>query len=85
MKILHRSILGISQYTDKRHIARATLEAVAFQTREIFEAMKSDSHTNPPLLLVDGGMTASQVFLQIQADLLGLKIGKKKKKNFSTG
>eukprot|EP00118_Oscarella_pearsei_P014813 m.129531 g.129531 ORF g.129531 m.129531 type:complete len:217 (+) comp37983_c0_seq5:1946-2596(+) len=69
-----RIIVGLTQYTRKSHIARATLEAVCFQTREIVEAMNKDSKCPSNQLLVDGGMTVNSLLLQLQADLLGIKI-----------
>ncbi|CAG8691644.1 7078_t:CDS:2 [Gigaspora margarita] len=67
-------IVGITQYTRKEHIARATLEATCFQTRAILEAMNNDSGHPLTYLKVDGGMTASDLCMQIQADLLGIQV-----------
>ena len=67
------SLLGLTRGTSKAHIARATLEALAFQVRDIFEAMASTgiklSH-----LRVDGGASENNLLLQIQADQLGVRI-----------
>ncbi|KAJ3013002.1 hypothetical protein HKX48_005977 [Thoreauomyces humboldtii] len=67
-------IVGLTQYTKKEHIARATLEAVCFQTKEVLDAMNADAGTDLALLKVDGGMTASDLGMQIQADLLGIAV-----------
>ncbi|CAG8626634.1 19561_t:CDS:1, partial [Racocetra persica] len=67
-------IVGITQYTKKEHIARATLEATCFQTRAILEAMNSDSNHPLTYLKVDGGMTSSDLCMQIQADILGINV-----------
>ena len=68
-------IIGLTQYTEKTHIARALLEAVAFQTKEIVVAMEQDSNQSLTKLRVDGGMTASRVLLQFQSDILGISVG----------
>lgn len=64
-------LIGISAYTTKAHICRATLEAVSFQTRAILEAMRADSDIPLKKLRVDGGVTNSDFAMQIQADLGG--------------
>lgn len=69
-------IIGITQYTTKAHIVRAALEAVAFQNYEIVEAMNLDSKINLPELQVSGGMTSNKLLLQMQADILGVPVGK---------
>lgn len=70
------TIIGITRGTTKGHLARAALEAIAFQSVELAQAMVADmgdmSETNE--LRVDGGVTASELFMQIQADLLGQSI-----------
>jgi glycerol kinase len=68
--------VGLTQYTNKSHIARAVLEAVCFQTREVLDAMKKDSGVTLKELKVDGGMTKSDLVLQIQADLAGIPVMK---------
>jgi glycerol kinase len=68
----------MSQYTTKEHIARATIEATCFQTRAILNAMEKDSGTTLNALSVDGGMSNSDVSMQIQADILGLEIDRPK-------
>ncbi|PIK60723.1 putative glycerol kinase [Apostichopus japonicus] len=67
-------ICGLSQFSNKAHIARAVLEAVCFQTREILDAMNQDSGIRLTKLQVDGGMTANNLLMQIQADLLNIPV-----------
>ncbi|PVU91494.1 hypothetical protein BB559_004106 [Furculomyces boomerangus] len=67
-------IVGLTQYANKGHLARATLESVCFQTKDILDAMNADSGTDLKLLRVDGGMTNSDTAMQIQADILGIKV-----------
>jgi glycerol kinase len=69
-------IIGLTQYSNKNHIARALLEATAFQTKEILEAMEKDSRVHLQRLKVDGGMSNSKVLLQIQSDLLNIPVSK---------
>ncbi|KAI5817398.1 hypothetical protein BZA77DRAFT_245423 [Pyronema omphalodes] len=68
------TIFGMTQFTTREHIARATIDAVCFQTRAILDAMGRDSGTALNALAVDGGMSNSDVCMQIQADILGLEI-----------
>ena len=68
------TIVGITRGTTKAHLARATLEAVAFQSAELIEAMAADSGIALTELRVDGGATASNLLMQIQADLLGVPV-----------
>ncbi|XP_046854045.1 glycerol kinase-like [Xenia sp. Carnegie-2017] len=67
-------IIGLTQFTSKAHIARATLEAVSFQTRELLDAMNKDSGIPLMSLKVDGGMTANSLLMQIQSDILGIPV-----------
>ena len=67
-------IAGLSGYANKAHIARAVLEATAFQALEIFKAMEQDSGLPISSLKVDGGMVVSEVLMQFQADLLGVPV-----------
>ncbi|PFH51965.1 hypothetical protein AMATHDRAFT_141350 [Amanita thiersii Skay4041] len=67
-------LIGISQYTNPSHIARATLEANAFQTRAIIESMKLDSGTDLKHLKVDGGMTNGDLVMNILADIGGFTV-----------
>jgi glycerol kinase len=68
------TICGLTRYTTKAHLARAALEAVAFQTRDVLAAMAKDAGTFAPTLKVDGGMTANNLMMQIQADALGMAV-----------
>lgn len=68
------TLIGITGYHDKRHICRAVLEAACFQTKAVLDAMEKDSGVPLKALQVDGGMTNSDVFAQIQADILGLNV-----------
>src|SRR3989440_8913184 len=65
---------GLTRYVNAGHIARATLEATAFQTREVMDAMESDSGVTLNELKVDGGMVANDLLMQFQADLLGVPV-----------
>jgi len=67
-------IVGLTRYANKGHIARATLEAVAFQTKEVLDAMYIDSGVALAALKVDGGMVANQLLMQFQADLLDVPV-----------
>jgi glycerol kinase len=64
-------IAGLTRFANKAHLARAVLEAVAFQTREVVEAMEQDSEIELSVLRVDGGMTGNNLLMQFQADILG--------------
>ena len=64
------AIVGLTGFADKRHIARAALEATAYQAREIIDAMSRDSGIPIAELKVDGGMTANDLLMQFQADIL---------------
>jgi glycerol kinase len=68
------AILGMTAFTNKGHIARAALEATAFQTLEVLDAMESDSKARLPSLKVDGGMVVNDLLMQFQADLLGVPV-----------
>ncbi len=63
-------IVGLTRYANKGHLARAVLEATAFQTREVVEAMEKDSGIELAALRVDGGMVGNDLLMQFQADLL---------------
>ncbi|MEO8100049.1 MAG: glycerol kinase GlpK [Acidobacteriota bacterium] len=63
-------IVGLTRYANKGHLARAVLEATAFQTRDVVEAMEKDSGNRLLGLRVDGGMVANQLLMQFQADIL---------------
>ena len=64
-------IAGLTRFVNKGHIARAALEATAFQVREVVEAMKADSGIALADLRVDGGMVVNELLMQFQADILG--------------
>jgi glycerol kinase len=64
------ALVGLTRYINKGHIARAVLEASAFQTREVVEAMENDSGVALSMLKVDGGMVGNDLLMQFQADLL---------------
>lgn len=68
------TIFGITAYTKKGHIARATLEATCFQTKAILEAMGKDSGHDLKELAVDGGMCNSDLTMQTQSDLIGIPV-----------
>jgi glycerol kinase len=63
-------ITGLTRYATKAHLARAVLEATAFQTREVLEAMEKDSGIPLNVLRTDGGMVANDLLMQFQADIL---------------
>jgi glycerol kinase len=67
-------IAGLTAFVTRAHLARAALEATAWQVREVVDAMATDSGLNLRLLKVDGGMTASETLLQIQADVLDVPV-----------
>ena len=67
-------IAGLTGYANKSHIARAVLESTAFQTKEIFEAMEKDAGITISSLKVDGGMTANNLLMQFQADMLDVPV-----------
>lgn len=68
------AILGLHRGTQAAHIARAAIEAIAFQSAELLFAMQNDSHTTITELRVDGGAASNNTLLQIQADLLGIPV-----------
>ncbi|MGO3042345.1 glycerol kinase GlpK [Ancrocorticia populi] len=68
------AIVGMTRYNTKAHIARAALEATAFQTREVLDAMEADSGVKLEELRVDGGMTANNLLMQFQADVLDTRV-----------
>ncbi|GLY68453.1 glycerol kinase GlpK [Amycolatopsis taiwanensis] len=68
------AIVGLTRYVNKGHLARAVLEATAFQTREVIEAMNADSGVPLKSLKVDGGMVVNELLMQFQADILGVPV-----------
>lgn len=67
-------IAGLTRYANKGHLARAVLEATAFQTREVVEAMEKDSGIGLSSLRVDGGMVVNELLMQFQADILNREV-----------
>ncbi len=67
-------IVGMTRYVNKGHIARSALEASAFQTREVLDAMQKDSGVELKALKVDGGMVYNELLMQFQADILGAPV-----------
>src|SRR6267378_3033083 len=67
-------IVGLTRYANKGHLARAALEATAFQTREVVEAMEQDSGIDLAALRVDGGMVENDLLMQFQADQLNRRV-----------
>ena len=68
------AIVGLTRYVNKGHIARAVLEATAFQTKEVLDAMNADSGVDLTALKVDGGMVVNETLMQFQADILGVPV-----------
>jgi glycerol kinase len=69
-------IVGMSRYNTSAHLARATLEAICYQTRDVVDAMEKDSGVHLDILRVDGGVTANELCMQIQADVLGVPVSR---------
>jgi glycerol kinase len=67
-------IAGLTRYANRGHLARAVLEATAYQTREVVEAMEADAHIKLSSLRVDGGMVANQLLMQFQSDILNREV-----------
>jgi len=67
-------IVGLTRYVNKGHIARASLEATAYQTREVLDAMNKDSGVQLTSLKVDGGMVQNDLLMQFQADILNVPV-----------
>ena len=67
-------VVGLTRFANRGHIARAALEATAFQTAEVIDAMRADSDVDLTELRVDGGMVANELLMQFQADLLGVDV-----------
>ncbi|HEU0190429.1 MAG TPA: FGGY-family carbohydrate kinase, partial [Mycobacterium sp.] len=70
------AIVGLSRYNTNAHLARATLESICYQSRDVVDAMESDSGVHLEVLKVDGGITANELCMQIQADVLGVDVVK---------
>ncbi len=67
-------IVGLTRYTNRAHLVRATLEAICYQAREVLEAMETDSGIRLQALKVDGGAVANDLLMQLQADILGTRV-----------
>ncbi len=70
------AIVGLSRYNTSAHLARATLEAICYQSRDVSEAMEQDSGVHLETLKVDGGVTANDLCMQLQADILGVPVSR---------
>lgn len=70
------AIVGLSRFTTGAHLARATLEAICYQSRDVVEAMAKDSGVTLDVLKVDGGVTANALCMQLQADILGVPVSR---------
>jgi len=70
------AIVGLSRFNTNAHIARATLEAICYQSRDVADAMEKDSGVRLEVLKVDGGVTANELCMQIQADVLGVEVSR---------
>jgi glycerol kinase len=70
------AIVGLSRFNTNAHVARATLEAICYQSRDVVDAMEADSGVHLEVLKVDGGITANELCMQIQADVLGVEVVK---------
>jgi len=68
------AIVGLTRFINKNHIARAALEATAYQTREVLDAMEKDSGVKLTALKVDGGMVHNELLMQFQADILDVPV-----------
>jgi glycerol kinase len=69
-------IVGLSRFNTKAHIARATLEAICYQSRDVADAMVKDSGVALEFLKVDGGATVNDMLMQLQADILGVPVSR---------
>jgi glycerol kinase len=70
------AIVGLSRFHTNAHLARATLEAICYQSRDVVEAMERDSGVHLDILKVDGGVTANNLCMQLQADILGVPVSR---------
>ncbi|HEX5117997.1 MAG TPA: glycerol kinase GlpK, partial [Pseudonocardiaceae bacterium] len=70
------AIVGLSRFNTNAHLARATLEAICYQTKDVVDAMEQDSGVTLGVLRVDGGITANKLCMQLQADILGVPVSK---------
>jgi glycerol kinase len=70
------AIVGLSRFNTNAHVARAALEAICYQSRDVVDAMEADSGVHLEVLKVDGGITANDLCMQIQSDVLGVDVVK---------
>jgi glycerol kinase len=70
------AIVGLSRFNNNAHLARATLESICYQSRDVVEAMREDSGVSLDVLKVDGGVTANELCMQLQADVLGVPVSR---------
>ncbi|WP_405066863.1 glycerol kinase GlpK [Kribbella sp. NBC_01510] len=70
------AIVGLSRFNTNAHLARATLEAICYQSKDVSDAMEKDSGVKLDVLKVDGGITANELCMQMQADILGVAVSK---------
>ncbi|MFI7068211.1 glycerol kinase GlpK [Kribbella sp. NPDC050124] len=70
------AIVGLSRFNTNAHLARATLEAICYQSKDVSDAMEKDSGVTLDVLKVDGGITANELCMQMQADILGVPVSK---------
>ncbi|MFI5694887.1 glycerol kinase GlpK [Kribbella sp. NPDC051586] len=70
------AIVGLSRFNTNAHLARATLEAICYQSKDVSDAMEKDSGVTLDVLKVDGGVTANELAMQMQADVLGVPVSK---------
>jgi len=70
------AIVGLSRFNDRAHLVRAALEAICYQSRDVAEAMEKDSGVHLEVLKVDGGATANDLLMQLQADILGVPVSR---------
>jgi glycerol kinase len=68
------AIVGLSRFNTNAHLARATLESICYQSRDVVDAMQADSAVRLEVVKVDGGITANDLCMQIQADVLGVDV-----------
>jgi glycerol kinase len=68
------AIVGLSRFNTNAHLARATLEAICYQSRDVVDAMEADSGVHLEVLKVDGGITVNNLCMQMQADILGVPV-----------
>jgi len=70
------AIVGLSRFNTNAHLARATLESICYQSRDVSEAMEADSGVHLEVLKVDGGVTANDLCMQLQANVLGVSVSR---------